>query len=293
MVGPQDVYRPTLERLYKVPPEMLPAHHTLASRVTYWTDSDTEARYDARGGHPLYSKTDITYAMNRHGYRCPELDVPRDGRFVIVVVGCSNTKGVGLPAHETYCEVFARMVEGEIGRPVLAFNLGQGGTTNDKIALRAFAAARFLKPDYLVVQWTHPNRCVYVDRENRVFDWWSLSEDEVRRPQDEQTRCKIRYFEEVQNDWHDAHRYLTVARTAGLALSRSPAFGYVQHRMFRRETTPWDGRFDPRYTILQPAAGSSTMARDHEHRGRDVHREVAHALFERFREWHRGSRHIA
>lgn len=293
MVTPQDVYRPTLESLYKVPPEMLAANHTLASCVTSWADSDTEEQYDTGGGHPLYSKTDITYEMNRHGYRSPEFDVPREGRFVVVVVGCSNTKGIGLPVHETYCDLFARMVEREVGRPVLAINLGQGGTTNDKIALRAFSAVRFLKPNYLVVQWTHMDRSVYVDPENRVYDWWSLSEKEVRHPADDQTRQKIRYFEHVQNAWNDAHRYLMVTRTAGLALSRNPKVGFIQHRMFRSSTTPWDRQHDPRYTIMHAVAKSPVMARDHDHRGREAHREVAHTLFERFREWHKALRHTA
>lgn len=293
MVSPQDVHRPTLESLYKLPPEMLAAQHTVASCVSYWGDCDTEARYDAKGGHPLYGKTDITYEMNGHGYRCPEFDVPREDRFIVVVVGCSNTKGVGLPVHETYVDLFAHMVEREIGRPVLAFNLGQGGTTNDKIALRAFSAVRFLTPDFLVVQWTHMNRSVYVDPENRVYDWWSLSEEEARHPADDQTRQKVKYFEHVQNKWLDAHRYLTVTRTAGLALSRNPAVGFIQHRMFRSSTTPWDRQLDPRYTIMHAVAQGPVMARDHDHRGRDAHREVAQTLFERFSEWHKALRRTA
>jgi hypothetical protein len=286
MAAPIDGYLPTLDRLYKVPPEMVAAHHTEAACVSYWEGHDREDRYDAKGGHPLYGKTDITYAMNRHGYRCPELDTPRDGRFVIVVVGCSNTKGVGLPVHETYCELFARMVEREIGRPVLAFNLGQGGTSNDKIALRAFSAARFLEPDYLAVQWTHVNRRVYVDPDDVVYDWWSLSEKEAREPADDQTRQKVRYFETIQNRPHDLHRYLMLARGTGLALSTNQRFGYVQHRMFRADpSTEWEGLLDRRYTIHEAATPSPVTARDHSHRGRDVHAEVAHKLFERFREW--------
>ncbi len=126
----------------------------------------------------------------------------------------------------------------EIKQPVLAFNLGQGGTANDKIALRAFSAVKFLKPDYLVVQWTHTNRSVYVAPDNLVYDWWNFYEHELKEGGDayDHIKRKAKYFEDVQSMWNDSHRLLITARTTGMALSQmaqSKSFGYVQHMMFR------------------------------------------------------------
>jgi len=286
---------PTLDDLYPAnPTEMMVGHYMTPGRVSYWDEADTEAKYDANGGHPLYGKTDITYAINSHGYRGPEFDTPRDGKYVIAVIGCSNTKGVGLPVYDTYCEILARSIEMDIKQPVLAFNLGQGGASNDKIALRAFSAARFLKPDFMFVQWTYASRAFHVEPSGLVYDWWSLSEKEISDPKYDHIRKKIKYVEHVQTEWNDGHRYLNMVRTTGMALSQNQPFGYLQHMMFRESrTSPLDRIFDHRYTITQAAAELKERARDHNHRGREVNREVADVLHQRFMEWYRASKSIA
>lgn len=280
---------PTFSSMYPIQPnDMMVGHYVEPSTVRYWDECDTEAKYDDNGGHPHYSKTDIVYSMNRHGYRSPEFDSPREGKFVLVVIGCSNTKGVGLPQHETYVDQLARKIENKIQKPVLAFNCGQGGTANDKIALRAFSAAKFLKPDYLVVQWTHTNRSVYVSAENLIYDWWNFYEGELDRATgiNAHIRQKARYFEDVQTMWNDSHRVLTTVRATGLALSKNKNFGYLQHMMFRGlSTTGAERHFDLSYTVPHAVTPTSIKARDHDHIGYPAHKEVAETLMKKFETW--------
>jgi len=257
--------------------------HEAPLTTRYWEAHDDEAKYDLNGGHERYSKTSITYNTNLHGYRSPDFNMDRTGKFTIVVVGCSNTKGVGLPLEETYGELFGKSVERIVGKEVVVFNLGHGGASNEKIAIRSLRAAEHLRPDFFVTQWSYANRLLAVRGDGELLDWWSLTEDEMQDP--DKHHLKIKYIRDIQTDWNDMQRYLNIARTTGMILNKKLP-GFIQHMMFRyTETSPMDRFFDPRYTISEFIPNDKILARDHSHRGWTTHKIVAEKLTERFQTW--------
>src|SRR5262249_53742417 len=132
-----------------------------------WVDRDTEENFKARGGHPIYNAQSITYRFNSLGYRCPEFDAP--GEIRIISVGCSNTMGVGLPQEDVFHERFAKRLQEHTGRPVVNWNLGVGGSSNDYITRTLFLAIPFLNPDLVLVNFTYLSRREYVSVENKFF----------------------------------------------------------------------------------------------------------------------------
>lgn len=73
-----------------------------ANQELSWFSMDQEDRYNEASG---YTKTNITYKFNSHGYRSIELQ-PCD----ILVTGCSFTFGVGVNQSDTWCEVAAKAI---------------------------------------------------------------------------------------------------------------------------------------------------------------------------------------
>ncbi len=273
---------PTLREMFD--PHIFPSlHYVVLPREAYWEEFDNEERYDLNGGHPRYSKTDIVYSNNSLGYRSPEFDIDREGKFVIAIVGCSNSKGVGLPLHETYGELLKKNVEQIVGKPVIVFNLSHGGSSNEKIAIRSLRAVDHLKPDFLITQWTYTSRLLFVQKDGVLVDWWSLTEEEMKDPT--RNHLKIKYIQDVQTDWNDMHRYLNLTRTMGMILNKKQS-GYLQHMMFRyTESSPMDGMFDHRYTIGDFIPHDGIKARDRVHRGWTTHAIIAEKLTERFQKW--------
>lgn len=72
---------------------------------------DTEERYELQG-NKKYSKTDITYHNNIHGFRLPkERYVYDKSKPEIACFGCSQTYGAGLPWEETWPAFLNEMLD--------------------------------------------------------------------------------------------------------------------------------------------------------------------------------------
>lgn len=136
---------------------------------TRWLDLDWHEEYRARGGHPVYSENDITYAFNKHGYRCEEFDAAADIRMVSV--GCSYVMGIGLPRHRLFHEQFAARLQSYSGRTIVNWNLALPGASNDYICRLVLLATSCLRPQIVVVNFTHAGRREYASLANRLVPY--------------------------------------------------------------------------------------------------------------------------
>lgn len=92
-----------------------------------WSGMDHEDSYNKNPCRADWQHTEITYAYNPQGFRCPDLNNFL-GKPVNIALGCSFTEGVGLPIDRTW----PALIEQQFEYPVL--NLGTGGGATDSVA---------------------------------------------------------------------------------------------------------------------------------------------------------------
>jgi hypothetical protein len=125
-----------------------------------WYPIDTEERFDKYGGHPFYGKTDIMYRHNKHGYRCPEFDCVADIR--VISLGCSYVFGIGLKDDEVFSAIVCQQLQRNLNKSIIHWNLGVCGCSNDFIARLIYLAVPVLKPDLIMINFTHTARRDYI-----------------------------------------------------------------------------------------------------------------------------------
>jgi len=95
-------------------------------------------------------KKDITYKFNTHGYRDDEW--PIDLENVVWCVGDSATLGTALPFEDTWPQVLQKKIKKR------CLNIGQEGTSNDTIRLRAEFIDKRYKPTNIIIMWSYLSR---------------------------------------------------------------------------------------------------------------------------------------
>ncbi len=121
----------------------------------HWCLTDSKKAYKRRR-HPSFESTSITYALNRHGYRCPEFDTASTADpscFRLVVIGGSETFGIGLPISNVYVSLLASRIEEYIGKKVTVWNLGLPMAGSDYIARMLHPVIKKLSPDFLLLNF--------------------------------------------------------------------------------------------------------------------------------------------
>ena len=129
-------------------PERLDIHR-------HWCLTDSRKACRKRP-HPLFGKRSVTYALNRAGYRCPDFDrnlVADPSCFKLVVLGGSETFGVGLPADKLYVNLLASRLERVLGKQVVAWNLGLPLAGSGFIARMLYPVIHMLSPDFLFLNF--------------------------------------------------------------------------------------------------------------------------------------------
>ncbi|MCB1687675.1 MAG: hypothetical protein KDI33_04290 [Halioglobus sp.] len=120
-----------------------------------WCLTDSRKAYRRRP-HPLFGKRSIYYATNRLGYRCPGFDkdiVDDPAWFNLVVVGGSETFGVGLPLTDLYVNLLAARLEHYTGKKVAAWNLGLPMASSSHLARMLQPVITRLAPDFLFLNF--------------------------------------------------------------------------------------------------------------------------------------------
>lgn len=129
-------------------PTYMPANHKCD-----WFLTDTVEAYEAAKARGLstYSKNDVKYEFNSHGYRSIEFK-HYPNAINILILGESNSIGVGLPFDHIWFNTLAERLKKEEGLDHVNFlNLSVSSATLDYMAMSLNQAYDLLKPDYVIV----------------------------------------------------------------------------------------------------------------------------------------------
>ena len=120
-----------------------------------------------------YGLKKITYRLNKSGFRTYEFkDI--DWRNCIVLLGCSNTFGIGVDEDETLSYFLEKLTNKQV------VNLGMGGISNDVIIEKLnIIINKFEIPTNIIINWTSPDRFRYYLK-NKFIDCgnWITEESE-------------------------------------------------------------------------------------------------------------------
>ena len=135
-----------------------------------WYPADSEENYVAEGN--AYTIEDVDYDINSHGFRCEEFsNINESGNKKLIVFGCSNTLGIGMPETETWASMLQSKISNRINEKIDLINLGiPGGSADDVIRLVSMIENKF-DVDY-VCMYTPPRfRKTLIDSDRRIFNY--------------------------------------------------------------------------------------------------------------------------
>ena len=125
-----------------------------------WLHTDSEENY-RRHGNKAYAVEDVSYELNSLGYRSKEFCEIDHTAFKILVAGCSETFGVGMPLHRTYGHQLATALRKAYDISTEVINLGMGSQSADYMARMLFQSVPILQPHYVF--------CLFPDRSRREY----------------------------------------------------------------------------------------------------------------------------
>jgi hypothetical protein len=96
-------------------------------------------------GHQFFKD----YKLNSHGYRCPEWEPMPDGKKNVVVLGCSHTFGQGNKENEHWVHFLSQHNTDRLRY----WNLGQPGSSSDKIVRILYGTQKKLNPKMIIICW--------------------------------------------------------------------------------------------------------------------------------------------
>jgi len=153
----------------EIPPS--PHLQSIPPGTHQWLGMDSEARYQ-RAPHPLFGADDVTYSINPQGYRTWDLsqasEVGRDA-VRVACIGSSGAFGAGLPQSATFPNLFRTLVEEQVRRPVVLWNLSLGGASAEYVTRMLFSAIPVLRPHLLLLTCFPFNRRELIGETGRVF----------------------------------------------------------------------------------------------------------------------------
>ncbi len=141
------------EPVYLFSTEQMPSTPFKDLGEVKWFMGDSEKKYQRRS-HPVFGPEDIIYRFNSHGYRCPEFEMRhscQEDAVHVISIGCSNTFGFGLPEEKSYPHLFKELLQNDLGRPVINWNLAMSGASADYILRLLTSALPILKPDLVLL----------------------------------------------------------------------------------------------------------------------------------------------
>jgi hypothetical protein len=119
-----------------------PVIQARANTSVEWLDTDTLHRLISTNSHNPYSRYDIEYKFNSHGFRCDEFELLSE--LPMVFLGCSFTEGIGLRQHETWSYLLLEKIRQKTNKNIPYWNLGLGGTGLDTQARNLYFLANIL-----------------------------------------------------------------------------------------------------------------------------------------------------
>ena len=173
--------------LADLPLSRLPRTNYPAGKEVHWLYDAEREKYRQTGGHPLYGEADMVYRFNSLGYRCPEFDRGRrpDRRHRLQLrprPGAAAERGLPRGVRR---EAEGRRVP-EDGRRL---EPGLSGASNDYISRLLELAVPLLKPDVVLINFTHLARREYVTVTNKYVNY-----NPPYLPEDPVMRVEFRHF---------------------------------------------------------------------------------------------------
>jgi hypothetical protein len=269
-----------------------PSPGSPTSAVHRWVSLDSAQNY-RKNPHPRFGPEAIEYRFNQQGYRCAEFDQRSDEDITLACIGSSGLFGVGLPEPLTLPALLRDRLEGLLGRRVVSWNLGLGGTGPEFVTRMLFSVLPVLKPHFVLLT-THPfNRREFIGETGRIYSsqthahWQHLFIDPERRQM--QRACKL-----VSNPYNHLMQFITNAKAWESLCDDARAMWLFTTEGFADQISSID-RFmrEPRkmvgpgmFTLIrkyrnEPATG---LARDMLHPGIRPTEELADILFARYTE---------
>lgn len=251
-----------------------------------WQGTDSEERFRKRP-HPTLGPEDVDYRFNARGYRCAEFDAPRDpAALVVVSLGASEVLGTGVPVERTFTAELARLLARRLDRPVLPWNLGAGGCSADCVARLLVSALPVLRPDLVVMIFPHPARREHLGDDGRVH--CHNREGPARRKLSDRLADPEHYalteanlnLSSAHNDAVNLYKNYKVCEALCRASPAMWLYGATRDAFFDPIGHLLDEghRVRPGIGELKASSGADpalTLARDMQHPGVDVHREMA------------------
>ena len=143
-----------------------------------------------------------TYTYNELGFRGDS--IIKTG-FKVMSLGCSNTEGVGIENHDTWPARFTNLIPNGVN-----LNFGTSGRSNDFMVRCLLGYYDLIKPDLVLIMYTHPHRREIYTKENGIepfmptTSWGYLSETEEGKT----TQDHLVYLQNDNEDiinWYKNH----------------------------------------------------------------------------------------
>jgi hypothetical protein len=120
--------------------------HDVRAKSLQWLFSDNIAAWEKYQPNP-YSKDSIGYDLNEFGFRSDAF-ITCEHRMVFI--GCSYTKGIGLPLEETFSHIIYTEIKKNINIDFPYWNIGVGSAGLDTISRIFFHFRKILRPQVVV-----------------------------------------------------------------------------------------------------------------------------------------------
>ncbi len=148
LLGKTKAYQDSFFNLQRVPVYM-PANYQ-----SRWFLTDTQDNFEKAQGLSTYRLEDISYEFNSHGFRSVEF-AHDPAAINVLVVGESNSIGVGLPFDHVWFNTLANNLKNKHGvERVKFFNMSMSGITLDYMAMLIDQVYDVLKPDFVIILGT-------------------------------------------------------------------------------------------------------------------------------------------
>lgn len=185
---------------------MLVNANSKCNSTVEWFSVDSEISYNktlkVEGDNWEYKNKLIKYTFNQNGYRCPNW-TEISWQDSIVMIGCSNTFGLGLD----YTDTAAYLLSQRLNTPVI--NLGVVGSSNQ---LMLFNSIKLLennvKPKAAIMLFSDTSRYTHFnlnDSSIKSLGHWSLSNSPISRVASVDTGMSNFYFDYIQNQNDTVH----------------------------------------------------------------------------------------
>jgi hypothetical protein len=255
-----------------LPASGIPRSGNVQSCEMLWYGMDGEEEYRKHGGHPRYTADSIRYRYNAQGYRCPEFDA--DASIRIISIGCSHTFGQGLPQEDIFHELLAERLRTELNTSVINWNLGRCGSSNDYIARLLHLAVPFLKPDLVLILFTHFTRREYLVANGRWVNYnpsWEPSDPVGIEVAD----C----FSKLASEWDDLLNFFRNYKSIESLLAGRP---WLYSLMRDSDPDPIRDHLDGARRV--DACRVIDRARDNGHPGPETNRQRSEAFWQKLLE---------